>query len=148
MLKILGSSNPFARNCHRREVLNIGALSALGLTLPAMLQFESAAARETGSVNVVTGRGRHTSTSAVVLPLPDGGWIVDTPGIRSFGLAHVDAAQLIEAFPDLSDLSLDCSRGCTHEADEPECALDDHPELAERVASYRRLLGSRAVRDY
>ena len=107
-----------------------------------------AAARETGSVNVVTGRGRHTSTSAVVLPLPDGGWIVDTPGIRSFGLAHVDAAQLIEAFPDLSDLSLDCSRGCTHEADEPECALDDHPELAERVASYRRLLGSRAVRDY
>ena len=46
MLKILGSSNPFARDCHRREVLNIGALSALGLTLPTLLQFESAAARE------------------------------------------------------------------------------------------------------
>src|SRR5262249_33762931 len=51
---------------------------------------------QTGDVNAVTGRGRHTSTSAVMLGLPsadasDGveGWIIDTPGIRSFGLAHV-----------------------------------------------------------
>ena len=59
--------------------------------------------REVGIVNAVTGRGRHTSTSAYMLPLPgdDGGWIIDTPGIRSFGLAHVDPDRLIEAFPDL-----------------------------------------------
>ena len=37
-----------------------------------------------------------------MLALPGGGWIVDTPGIRSFGLAHVDPDQLIEAFPDLT----------------------------------------------
>ena len=47
-------------------------------------------ARATGDVNDVTGRGRHTSSSALALPLKDGGWIIDTPGIRAFGLAHLD----------------------------------------------------------
>lgn len=45
--------------------------------------------RLTGAVNDVTGKGRHTSTSVLAMPLPGGGWIIDTPGIRSFGLAHV-----------------------------------------------------------
>ena len=49
-----------------------------------------AADRATGHVNDVTGRGRHTSSSAVCLPLTTGGWLIDTPGVRSFGLAHVD----------------------------------------------------------
>jgi ribosome biogenesis GTPase len=105
------------------------------------------AARATGTVNDVTGRGRHTSTSAVMLRLPAGGWIVDTPGIRSFGLAHVDPRQLIASFPDLAAWSLECPRGCTHAGTEPECALDsavaEHGLDADRVASYRRLLGSR-----
>ena len=58
--------------------------------------------RATGVVNDVTGRGRHTSTSAVALRLPDrAGWVIDTPGIRSFGLAHVDLARIINNFPDL-----------------------------------------------
>lgn len=48
------------------------------------------AARATGDVNDVTGRGRHTSSSALALPLLGGGWIIDTPGIRAFGLAHLD----------------------------------------------------------
>ena len=47
------------------------------------------AGRLTGAVNDSTGKGRHTSTSVVAMPLPHGGWIIDTPGIRSFGLAHV-----------------------------------------------------------
>jgi ribosome biogenesis GTPase len=102
------------------------------------------AAREVGVVNAVTGRGRHTSTSALMLALPGGGWIVDTPGIRTFGLAHVDPDKLIEAFPDLDDLTEDCPRGCTHGEGEPECGLDEAtgPEL-ERVRSFRRLLASR-----
>ena len=105
------------------------------------------AGRAIGEVNAVTGRGRHTSTSAVALALPDGGWIVDTPGIRSFGLAHVEPRQLIRAFPDLDRLTADCPRGCTHGAREPECALDDavadgRVEGA-RVQSFRRLLESR-----
>ena len=108
--------------------------------------------RAIGHVNAVTGRGRHTSTSVLMLRLPatgelEGGWIVDTPGIRSFGLAHVNPAQLIGAFPDLADLTVDCPRGCTHGESVPECALDDaiddgRTERA-RVESFRRLLASR-----
>lgn len=103
--------------------------------------------RATGEVNVVTGRGRHTSTSAVALRLPSGGWVIDTPGIRSFGLAHVQPANLISAFPDLEAQTADCPRGCTHADGEPECALDDAVADgrldAARVGSYRRLLSSR-----
>jgi ribosome biogenesis GTPase / thiamine phosphate phosphatase len=103
------------------------------------------AQRATGRVNVVTGRGRHTSSSAVVLPLPGGGRVIDTPGIRSFGLAHVDPERVVEAFPDLAAGTTDCPRGCSH--DEPECALDawvaaGHAEPA-RLASLRRLLRTR-----
>jgi len=105
------------------------------------------ATRTIGHVNEVTGRGRHTSTSALALELPDGGWVVDTPGIRSFGLAHVDPRELIGAFEDLAVLTVDCPRGCTHGEVEPECALDDAVAdgrvEAERVQSFRRLLTSR-----
>ena len=115
------------------------------------------AGREIGHVNAVTGRGRHTSTSALMLRLPEhdghgGGWIVDTPGIRSFGLAHVEPEHLIGAFPDLDELTTDCPRGCTHGADEPECGLDE--AVAEgradptRVESFRRLLEARSGTDY
>lgn len=112
------------------------------------------AGREVGRVNAVTGRGRHTSTSALMLPLPDdsGGWIIDTPGIRSFGLAHVQPERLIEAFPDLDEMTEDCPRGCTHAADEPECGLDEAVERGEadpdRVASFRRLLDARSTPPY
>jgi ribosome biogenesis GTPase / thiamine phosphate phosphatase len=103
--------------------------------------------RATGEVNVVTGRGRHTSTSAVAFKLPGGGWVIDTPGIRSFGLAHVDPANLIRAFPDLEAETANCPRGCTHADGEPECALDEAVAEgrldAARVVSYRRLLASR-----
>ncbi|MDQ6641166.1 MAG: ribosome small subunit-dependent GTPase A, partial [Actinomycetota bacterium] len=110
------------------------------------------AMREVGIVNAVTGRGRHTSTSAYLLALPGGGSIVDTPGIRSFGLNHVDPDDLIDAFPDLAELTVDCPRGCTHAATEPECALDsavaDEKVTAARVSAYRRLLESRERSDY
>jgi ribosome biogenesis GTPase len=103
------------------------------------------AARAIGVVNAVTGRGRHTSSSAVALELPDGGWVIDTPGVRSFGLAHVDLDRVIHAFPDLAEGTAACPRSCSH--DEPECALDDwvaagHSDPA-RLASLRRLLRSR-----
>jgi ribosome biogenesis GTPase len=111
------------------------------------------AMREVGIVNAVTGRGRHTSTSAYLLPLPDDdGWIIDTPGIRSFGLAHVKPEDLIEAFPDLDELTEDCPRGCTHGTDEPECGLDAAVEAGQadpdRVASFRRLLAARSEPAY
>jgi ribosome biogenesis GTPase len=111
------------------------------------------AQREIGDVNAVTGRGRHTSTSAIMLALPDdAGWIIDTPGIRSFGLAHVQPEDLIEAFPDLDEMTEDCPRGCTHGEDEPECGLDEAVMRGEadpdRVESFRRLLAARSGPDY
>jgi ribosome biogenesis GTPase len=112
-----------------------------------------AAHRDVGVVNAVTGRGRHTSTSALMLALPDGaGWIIDTPGIRSFGLAHVRPEDLIEAFPDLDEMTEDCPRGCTHGAGEPECGLDEAVARGEadpeRVESFRRLLVARSEPVY
>ncbi|QZY30149.1 ribosome small subunit-dependent GTPase A [Nocardioides coralli] len=116
--------------------------------------------REIGHVNAVTGRGRHTSTSALMLALPGSpagsphpaGWIVDTPGIRSFGLAHVRPEDLIEAFPDLDEMTEDCPRGCTHGDDEPECGLDAAVASGEaerdRVDSFRRLLAARSEPSY
>jgi len=105
------------------------------------------AQRLTSHVNEVTGRGRHTSTSAILLPLPFGGAIVDTPGIRSFGLAHVDPDQVLAAFTDLAAVATECPRGCTHAVDAPECALDvavvDGRLERVRVDSMRRVLSSR-----
>ncbi len=110
------------------------------------------AERAIGVVNVVTGRGRHTSTSAVALPLPEGGWVIDTPGVRSFGLAHVDPQRVFHAFPDLEAGTDDCPRSCSH--DEPDCALDawvadGHAGSGgpQRLESLRRLLRSRAGGD-
>lgn len=103
--------------------------------------------RAIGRVNLVTGRGRHTSSSAIALELPGGGWVIDTPGVRSFGLAHVDLSRVIHAFPDLEAGTSECPRSCTH--DEPECALDawvatGHSDPA-RLISLRRLLRSREL---
>jgi ribosome biogenesis GTPase len=102
--------------------------------------------RPTGVVNAVTGRGRHTSTSAYALRLPFGGWVIDTPGIRSFGLAHVDPDRLIHSFGDLTGFTGSCPRGCTHGESEPECGLDTAVAEgrldAARVASFRRILAS------
>jgi ribosome biogenesis GTPase len=116
--------------------------------------------RATGGVNAVTGRGRHVSTSTVVLDLPGGGRVIDTPGIRSFGLAHVDVERVVAAFPDLAEGTQDCPRGCQHPApseisvtdeDIAVCALDDwvaagHADPA-RLDSLRRLLAAREKPD-
>lgn len=102
------------------------------------------AERTTGHVNVVTGKGRHTSTSAVSLPLSEGGRIIDTPGVRSFGLAHVSSEDLLRAFTDLDEIAEECPRGCPHTEGALECALSEVTDerLIARVASFRRLLSA------
>ncbi len=99
------------------------------------------AERAVGEVSGV-GKGRHTSTQSIALPLPDGGWVIDTPGIRSFGLAHITPDDVIQAFADLADAIEDCPRGCTHLGPpaDPECALDELPGKQRRVAAIRLLL--------
>jgi ribosome biogenesis GTPase len=104
--------------------------------------------RAVGVVNDVTGRGRHTSTSVRAIKLADG-WIIDTPGIRSFGLGHIDPKNLLRSFEDLWETIRSCPRGCTHLADSPDCALDEAtaagalgPQGESRVDSLRRLMSS------
>ena len=106
------------------------------------------ALRATGVVSAI-GKGRHTSSSAIALPLPgNDGWVIDTPGLRSFGLAHVTADDLLWAFPDLEDGATQCPPGCEHLTAAAGCRLDgwvaDGHSSAERLAAFRRLLVSRA----
>ncbi|MCW3493809.1 ribosome small subunit-dependent GTPase A [Microbacterium sp. SSM24] len=115
------------------------------------------ARRATGHVNVVTGRGRHTSSSTVSLRYvgTDGnGWVIDTPGVRSFGLGHVDTANILRAFTDLAEIAEECPRGCTHLPDAPDCAIVEAvaegrlgPGGAARLDSLQRLLETFAKRD-
>src|SRR5206468_12690092 len=106
--------------------------------------------RAVGTVSAI-GKGRHTSSSAVALPLPGGGWIIDTPGVRSFGLAHVSPDSLLHGFPDLIQASVDCPPNCDHTGAGGECGLDKLVEAGgadpRRLASYRRLLASRTGED-
>jgi ribosome biogenesis GTPase / thiamine phosphate phosphatase len=99
--------------------------------------------RATGKVNDVTGRGRHTSSSTVSLRIGTG-WIVDTPGVRSFGLGHINTENLLGAFPDLAAIAVNCPRGCTHLPDAPDCAMNEAAEEGTvspaRLDSMQRLL--------
>lgn len=112
--------------------------------------------RETGDVNDVTGRGRHTSSSAYAVKLKDfpgqkavnGSWVIDTPGIRAFGLSHLDPARIIAAFDDLLEITNSCMTNCSH--DETDCNLNawmapdgvEIPERVARVTSLRNLLAA------
>jgi ribosome biogenesis GTPase / thiamine phosphate phosphatase len=103
--------------------------------------------RAVGVVSAI-GKGRHTSTSAVALPLAGGpGWIVDTPGVRSFGIAHVDPDNVLHGFPELVEASANCPPNCDHMGQSGDCGLDALVAAGKadprRVASYRRLLASR-----
>jgi ribosome biogenesis GTPase len=117
-----------------------------------MVNALTGAERATGGVNAVTGRGRHTSSSALALKLTDapaGSWIIDTPGIRSFGLAHVDPDRILRSFPDLEPGTDACERGCKHTTGAVNCGLDPWvtdghagPTGPARLGSLRRLLGT------
>ncbi len=140
------------------------------------------AVRAVGSVNPVTGRGRHISSSVVAFPVPmarrrdgrggqggqggqggrdgqggqgaDPGWLIDTPGLRGFGLGHVSPERVVEAFGDLAEGVASCPPGCPHVAIAPDgsvgapdgCALDEwarEQHAQARLDSLRRLLASR-----
>ena len=102
--------------------------------------------RAIGRVNDVTGRGRHTSSSTISYRIGSG-WIVDTPGVRSFGLGHVDPANILRSFTDLATIAGDCPRGCTHLPDAPDCEIVERVGVGEfgeigtlRLDSLQRLL--------
>ena len=130
--------------------------------------------RAVGDVNPVTGRGRHTSSSAIALPLPAAptpsrrrgaggpaaaggpdsvpggghGWLIDTPGIRGFGLGHISVDRVVEAFGDLAEGTAACPPGDDHLSE--GCALDEWAathQAEARLDSLRRLLRSRDFTD-
>jgi ribosome biogenesis GTPase len=110
------------------------------------------AERAVGVVSAI-GKGRHTSTSVVALRLPpfaghEDSWIIDTPGVRSFGLAHVSANSVLHGFPDLVEASVNCPPNCEHTANSPSCGLDALVAAGgadpRRLASFRRLLASQS----
>jgi ribosome biogenesis GTPase len=106
--------------------------------------------RAVGEVTGV-GKGRHTSSSAVALPLPGGGTVVDTPGVRSFGLGAVTVDRVLAAFPDLAAGAAYCPPGCVHHAPTLGCTLGawvaGGQASAARLDSLRRLLAALAGED-
>lgn len=107
--------------------------------------------RATGEVNESTGKGKHTSSSAVAIPV-DGGWIIDTPGVRTFGISGATTEQILASFSDLSEVAKNCPRDCSHLAGSPDCELDAAVQSArlkaERLASFRRLVDSISSVDW
>lgn len=131
-----------ALNGHRTVLVGssgVGKSTLVNALLPT-------AARRTGDVNEVTGRGRHTSTSAEALALNPDSWIIDTPGIRSFGIAHVDTATITEAFPDLTDYLAHCLKSCQHNQADCGLAKITHADarLLNRADSLRRLIAAKS----
>ena len=104
--------------------------------------------RAIGRVNTVTGRGRHTSSSTISYRVGNG-WIIDTPGVRSFGLGHINTDNILKTFTDLATIAEDCPRGCTHLRNAPDCAMNERVGAGDlgaagtlRLDSFQRLLTS------
>lgn len=96
-----------------------------------------------GDVSRATGKGRHTTTAACLLPLSGGGFVVDTPGIKAFGLWDLRPTELLAAFPDVAQVAVGCRfANCSHR-DEPGCAVREAADSGEidceRVRSYLTL---------
>ena len=86
----------------------------------------------------------HTTTFSEMFPLPEGGWIIDTPGIKGFGTIDFDKHEIAHFFPEIFKISAECKYGdCTH-THEPGCAvlkaLDQHYISQSRYASYLSIL--------
>ncbi|MEO6595611.1 MAG: ribosome small subunit-dependent GTPase A [Planctomycetota bacterium] len=105
---------------------------------------DPAASRRTGEARQTDGRGRHTTSASSLVRLDDGTQLIDTPGVRMFGLV-ADASDAAAAFPEIVALSANCRfRDCRH-LHEPGCAVRAAVAVgtldAERHAAYHRLLG-------
>ena len=103
---------------------------------------------QTGALSTVTGKGTHTTTSARLYRLPEGGWLVDTPGVWEYGLWSMLPRELVRGFPEFLPFRGRCRfRDCSHRS-EPGCAIRDAAESGElpgfRYQAWLRLLGEQA----
>lgn len=97
----------------------------------------------TGEISDSHRKGRHTTTFSTMYPV-DGGYVIDTPGIKGFGLIDIDDAELCRYFPEMMRLAPQCRfYNCTH-THEPGCAVREaveHGEVAwSRYESYLKIL--------
>ena len=97
-----------------------------------------------GDLTIKTEKGSHTTSSATLIPLPGGGYCVDTPGIRSFGLWDLTKADVISHFSDIAVFAKKCKYpDCLHQK-EPKCAVHRALEKGTlsklRYESYTNLL--------
>jgi ribosome biogenesis GTPase len=125
---------------HRTAVL-VGPSGAGKSTIINALLGEQRQA--TCEVRVSDGRGRHTTVTRELIQMPDGGVLIDTPGLRALGLTGSEEG-IASAFPDIEQTSRSCRfRDCTHTV-EPGCAVRAAVEsgllLPERLASYHKLM--------
>ncbi|WP_287029538.1 small ribosomal subunit biogenesis GTPase RsgA [Pseudomonas sp. UBA6310] len=99
-----------------------------------------------GGLSEVTGKGTHTTTTARLFHFPGGGELIDSPGIREFGLGHVSRDDVEAGFIEFADLLGTCRfRDCKHDR-EPGCALlkalEEGRIQPQRMASYRHIIAS------
>ncbi|MDG1252489.1 MAG: ribosome small subunit-dependent GTPase A [Schleiferiaceae bacterium] len=99
---------------------------------------------KTGAISSAHGQGQHTTTFAEMHPLDFGGYLIDTPGIRGFGLVNMEKDQVSHYFPEIFALSESCKyHNCTH-VDEPNCAVisayEAHEVAPSRYENYVRML--------
>ncbi len=103
------------------------------------------ARQRTGEISTATGKGRHTTTGVRLLPLPEGGWLADSAGIRELALWQAPSEELPNCFVELRDAAGNCEyEDCTHGIEEEGCALRavliEGRMTPERYASFQRLL--------
>lgn len=95
------------------------------------------------SISKYTGKGVHTTTSVTMHPLDIGGWVVDTPGLKIFGISDIEKSDLAEYFPDINKLSAGCRFDDCHHINEPDCAVKKAVGsgmlFTDRYKSYKRL---------
>ena len=116
----------------------VGKSSLMNLLIPDARQ-------RTGEISAATGKGRHTTTGVRLLPLPEGGWLADSAGIRELSLWQVPSEELPRCFVELRDAADGCEyEDCAHSLDEEGCALRavliGGRMTPERWASFQRLL--------
>ena len=98
----------------------------------------------TAEISDAHNTGQHTTTFSEMISLPDGGWLIDTPGIKGFGTFDMEPEELTSYFPEIFRFSKDCRfSNCTH-THEPGCAvlqaLEDHFIAQSRYQSYLSMM--------